>query len=161
MVTKVDEPLVTVETSSEVETAEEGRVVAPATPLRPDSVVVPVTVNVEPLVVRVAVKVDVPTADEEPEPKMVVDPVVEVMVEPLLVTTVTRPEVVMAEEVTEPPAPPAPPPAPPVELPPVELEPRLVVVTVTEAAVVVVVVRPEVTAAQTELPQATALAAAL
>lgn len=103
VVTKVDEPLVTVETSSEVETAEEGRVVAPAIPLRPDSVVVPVTVKVEPLVVRVAVKVEVPTADEEPEPKMVVDPMVDVMVEPPVVTTETRSEVVKAEEVTEPP----------------------------------------------------------
>ncbi|OIW27586.1 hypothetical protein CONLIGDRAFT_440749 [Coniochaeta ligniaria NRRL 30616] len=103
VVRKVDESLVTVETSSEVETAEEGTVVAPPIPLRPDSVVVPVTVKVEPLVVRVAVKVDVPTADEEPAPKIVVDPVVEVTVEPPLVMTVTRPEVVMAEEVTEPP----------------------------------------------------------
>lgn len=68
VVTKVDDPLVTVETSSDVEIAVEGRVVAPAMPLRPDSVVVPVTVKVEPLVVRVAVKVDVPTAEEEPGP---------------------------------------------------------------------------------------------
>lgn len=101
VVAKVDEPLVTVETRSEVETADEGSVVALATPPRPDSVVVPVTVNVEPLEVSVAVKVEVAIADEEP-PKMVVDPVVEVRVEPPVVMTVTRPEVVMAEEETEP-----------------------------------------------------------
>jgi hypothetical protein len=100
VVAKVDDPLVTVETRSEVETADEGRVVAPATPPRPDSVVVPVTVKVEPLEVRVAVKVEVPIADEEP-PKMVVDPVVEVRVEPPVVTTVTRAEVVTAEEEAE------------------------------------------------------------
>lgn len=66
MVVKVEEPLVTVEAKPEVVTALEGTDVAPATPLRPDIVVVPVTVKVEPLVVRVAVKVEVPIADEEP-----------------------------------------------------------------------------------------------
>lgn len=101
VVVKVDEPLVTVETRSDVETAVEGRVVAPPIPLRPDSVVVPVTVKVEPLEVRVAVKVEVATAEEEPAPKMVVDPVVEVTAEPPVVMTVTRPEVVTAEEETE------------------------------------------------------------
>jgi hypothetical protein len=101
VVVKVDEPLVTVETSPDVVTAEEGRVVAPAMPLRPDSVVVPVTVKVEPLVVRVSVKADVPTADEEPGPKMVVDPVVEVIVELSVVTTVTKTDVVMAAVETE------------------------------------------------------------
>lgn len=160
LVVNVDEPLVTVETRSDVLTAVEGRAVALATPLRPDKVVVPVTVKVEPLVVRVAVKVEVPMADEEP-PKMVVEPVVEVMVEPPVVMTVTRAEVVMAEEETEPgpPAPP-PPPTPPVELPEPPA-PTLVVVTVTEAAVVVVVVRPEVACWQTWLAQSTALEALL
>jgi hypothetical protein len=66
VVVNVDEPLVPVETRSEVLTAVEGRDVAPATPLRPEIVVVPVTVKVEPLVVRVAVKVEVSMADEEP-----------------------------------------------------------------------------------------------
>lgn len=97
VVVKVDEPLVTVETRPDVETAEDGMVVAPTTPPRPDWVVVPVTVKVEPLEVRVAVNVDVPITDEEP-PKMVVEPVVEVMVEPPLVITVTKPEVVRAED---------------------------------------------------------------
>jgi hypothetical protein len=154
VVVNVDEPLVTVETRSPVETAEEGILVTPATPLRPDSVVVPVTVKVEPLLVRVAVKVEVPRADEEP-PKMVVEPVVEVMVESPLVMTVTRPEVVMAED-EAPPAPPTPPAPPDSD----ELSPALVVVTVVEATVAVVVVKPEVTVAQTPLPQETTLAAA-
>lgn len=101
VVVNVDEPLVTVEARPDVDTADEGSVVAPATPPRPDSVVVPVTVKVEPLEVSVAVKVEVAMADEEP-PKMVVEPVVDVRVEPPEVITVTRPEVVTAEEESEP-----------------------------------------------------------
>jgi hypothetical protein len=101
VVTNVDEPLVTVETRSDVLTAEDGIDVPPTTPPRPEAVVVPVTVKVEPLVVKVAVKVEVLRADEEP-PNMVVEPVVEVIVEPSVVMTVARPEVVMGEDETEP-----------------------------------------------------------
>lgn len=146
--TKVDEPLVTVETSAEVVTAVAGIEVAPPTPSRPEMVVVPVLVRVDPPLVMTVVNVLVAIADDEP-PKIVVEPRVEVTVEPPVVMTVTMGEVVMAAEDRAPPAPPEPealpeplaelpaPPAPPVvEAPEPAPAPPLVVVTglaVTEA----------------------------
>lgn len=165
--TKVDERLVTVETSAEVVTAVDGSDVAPPTPSRPEIVVTPVLVNVEPPLVITVVKVLVATADEEP-PKMVVNPIVDVIVEPPVVTTVTMGEVVMAEdtaaeppvlprappEAEELPEAPAPPPAPPV---------AVAVPPVAVAAPPLVVAGVAVTScwAQKVVPNATTCAAAV
>jgi hypothetical protein len=149
VVWKVEEPLVTVETRGDVVTAEdEGSEVTPGTPLRPERVVEPVLVMVEPPLVMTVVNSLVVIAEDEP-PKMVVDPMVEVMVESPLVMTVTIAEVVTAEETTVAELDPDPPaPAPPV-VPPVPAAVVLVKVAVVEAAV-------DVTVVATPLPPAPA-----
>lgn len=133
VVWKVEEPLVTVETRADVLIAEaEGKEVAPATPLRPESVADPVLVMVEDSPEKTLVNALVVTADDEP-PKMVDDPTIVVMVESPLVKVEKRTVVVTAEDATdaEGPEADAPPPAP--APPPVPLV--AVVVTMTEAEV--------------------------